>query len=130
MASLKILIADDEPAVLEIMALKLVSAGFDVVSANDGKEAWEKIQSENPDVILLDLNMPHLTGFEVLSHLRNTPPSKKWIPVIIVSAQGEMESLQKGFELQADHYLVKPCRIEDIIKAIRLMIALIPLRNL
>ncbi|MEI7997882.1 MAG: response regulator [Candidatus Omnitrophota bacterium] len=129
MAAFKILIADDEPAVIEIIAHKLTSSGYDVVVALDGKTAWERIQSENPDVVILDLVMPHLDGFSVLSQLRSSPPSKKWIPVVIISALDEVKNMQKSFDLQADHYLIKPCRMEDVLKGIKLMISLIPLRN-
>ncbi len=129
MSVIKVLMADDEANVLEIMARKIASAGFEVVTASDGKQAWEKIQSENPDVVLLDLMMPLMDGFALLSQLRTNPPSKKWIPVIIISAMDEVQNMQKSFDLQADHYLIKPCRIEDILKAVKLMISLIPLRN-
>jgi len=66
----------------------------------------------------------------VLSRLRQNPPTKRWQPVIIISAQNELESFQKGMNLEADHYLTKPCQIEDILKAIRLMLSLIPQRNI
>lgn len=129
MSAIKVLMADDEPAVLEIMAKKIANCGFQVITAVNGKEAWEKIQKEIPDIVLLDLTMPEMDGFSVLSKLRSDPPSKKWIPVIIISALGEMQNLQKTFDLQADHYLVKPCKIDDIIKAMNIMMSLIPLRN-
>ncbi len=129
MAAIKILMADDEFAVLEIMAKRIANSGYDVIKASNGKEAWEKIQQENPDIILLDLVMPEMDGYSVLSKLRSSPPSKKWIPVIIISALGEMQSVQKTLDLQADHYLIKPCKLEDIIKAIKVMMTLIPLRN-
>ena len=82
-----------------------------------------------PDIIILDLNMPKMDGWAVLSQLRQTPPSRRWQPVIIISAQNELESFKKGVTLQADHYLTKPCQIEDVIRAIRLMLSLIPQRN-
>jgi len=115
--------------VLEIMARKIASQGYEVITAKDGQEAWDKIVSDVPDVIILDLNMPKMNGWAVLSLLRQNPPTKRWQPVIIVSAQNELESFQKGVNLEADHYLTKPCQIEDILKAIRLMLALIPQRN-
>ena len=127
--AIKVLLADDEASILDIMAKKVGSVGYDVIAAKDGEEAWKKIVSESPDVIVLDLTMPKMDGWEVLRELRTNPPSKKWQPVIIVSALREMQNLQRGFDLEADHYLTKPCRIEDVIKAIRLMVALIPLRN-
>ncbi len=129
MAKFKVLMADDEPAILEIMAKKVEMSGYDIVTAKDGQEAWEKIISECPDIILLDLTMPRKTGLEVLKELRENPPSSKWQPVIIVSAHREFEDMQEGFSLEADHYLTKPCGIEDIIKAIQLMAQLIPQRK-
>jgi DNA-binding response OmpR family regulator len=125
----KILIADDEVDVLEILAKRLMQAGYEVVSAHDGEEAWKKIQSELPDVIVLDLTMPKKDGLEVIKLLREKPPTKKFQPVIIVSGRKELEDLKKGYDLEADHYLVKPCTVEEILKAIRLMIALIPRRQ-
>jgi len=70
-----------------------------------------------------------MDGWAVLSQLRQNPPTKRWLPVIIVSAQNELESFRKGVDLEADHYLTKPCPIEDILKAIRLMLSLIPQRS-
>jgi CheY-like chemotaxis protein len=125
---IKILIADDEEVVVEILARKIASQGYEVITAKDGQEAWDKIVSEVPDIILLDLNMPKMDGWAVLSRLRHDPPTKRWQPVIIISTTGEIESFQKGMSLQADHYLTKPCQIEDVLKAIRLMLSLIPQR--
>ena len=125
----KVLIADDENAILEITAKKVQEAGYDVVTARDGQEAWEKIQAEVPDVIVLDLCMPKKDGFEVLRDVRHSPSSAKWQPVIIVSAMGEIESVEKGFALEADHYLVKPCDADAVLQAIRLMAGLIPERK-
>jgi len=124
--NLKILIADDELEVLDIMAEKIAAQGYAVVKAKDGEEAWEKIQSDSPDMILLDLNMPKMNGFEVLQALRQHPPSKKWQPVIIVSTRGELEDIQKGLSLEAEHYISKPCSMEGILKSIKLMAKLIP----
>ena len=124
--SLKILIADDETEILEIMAKKIAERGYVVVTAADGEEAWEKIQSESPDIIVLDLNMPKRNGFEVLKELREHPPEEKWQPVIIVSARTELDDIKKGLSLEADHYLVKPCSVEYILMAIKLMTSLIP----
>ncbi len=129
MDKVKILVVDDEPAILEIMAKKIAREGFEVIIASDGAAAWAKIQSETPDIIVLDRTMPEMDGFTVLKMLRETPPNKKWIPVIIVSALGEVKDLEEGMALQADHYLVKPCPVEEIVKGIRLMLSLIPMRR-
>lgn len=129
MNTVKVLIADDEKDVLEIMEKKIAAAGYIVVTADNGQEAWEKIQSEVPDVILLDLTMPKMDGFEVLKHLRENPPTTKWQPVIIISAHGELENMTKGFSLEADHYITKPCDMEVVLRGIRLMVSLIPQRK-
>ena len=129
MQIVKVLMADDELEILNIMAKKVTLAGFIVITAGDGEEAWEKIQNESPDVIVLDLTMPKMDGFTVLKNLREKPPVNKWQPVIIVSARAELVDLQKGFSLEADHYISKPCSIDDILKGIRLMASLIPQRK-
>ncbi len=111
------------------MARKIASQNYEVITARDGQEAWEKIISTVPDIIISDLKMPKMNGWAVLSQLRQNPPTRRWQPVIIVSAQSDLADFQKGMDLQADHYLTKPCRIEDILKAIRLMLSLVPQRN-
>ncbi len=129
MSKAKVLIADDEPEILDVMVRKVALEGYEVFDAKDGQEAWEKIQKENPDVIVLDITMPHKGGLEVLRDLRKNPSSLKWQPVILVSAHRDLEDLKKGFALEADHYIGKPCRVEDIIKAIKLMLSLAPKRD-
>ena len=129
MQAIKVLLADDETGILEIMARKVARQGYRVVTATDGQQAWDKIVSESPDVIVLDITMPKMSGLEILKKLRSQPSSKKWQPVVLISALGEVQQVQEGFTLEADHYLTKPCSIESVIKAIRMMVALIPMRN-
>ncbi len=129
MENIKILIADDEIDIRELMAKKIARDGYEVIQARDGQEAWELINSQSPDVILLDLTMPRMDGFTVLKNLRARPPSDKFQPVIIVSALDKLDDVRDGLSLGADHYLVKPCHMEDILKAIRLMVSLIPSRK-
>lgn len=123
---IKILMAEDEPDVLAVMSKSIARNGYEVITAVNGEEAWEKIQSESPDVILLDINMPLKNGFDVLKLLRENPTSPKWQPVIIISAQSELNDIQKGYNLEADHYIAKPCQVDDVLKSIRLMVNLIP----
>ena len=129
LSPIKILIADDEEILLEIMVNKISAQGYQVITAKDGQAAWDQIISQSPDVIVLDVTMPKMDGWEVLSRLRTENPSKKWQPVIIVSAETDISKINKGFALEADHYLIKPCRIEDILKSIKLMLALLPQRQ-
>jgi CheY-like chemotaxis protein len=126
---LKVLVADDEPDIVSLMIRQIEKAGYNVISAYDGQEAWDKIVGESPDIILLDLTMPKMDGFAVLERLRAHPPSNKWQPVIIVSARGGLTDMQRGFSLEADHYLTKPCQMEDVVKGINLMATLIPQRK-
>ena len=127
---IKILVVEDEAVILEIMAKKIASQDYEVITARDGQEAWTKIVSDLPDVIISDLNMPKMDGWALLNQLRQNPPVNRWQPFVIVSAQNEIGNFRKGVNLEADHYLTKPCQMEDILKAIRLMLSLIPQRSL
>ena len=73
--------------------------------------------------------MPKMDGFAVLKNIREKPPTGKWQPVIIISARTDLDDMKKGFSLEADHYITKPCNIADILKAIKLMTNLIPQRK-
>lgn len=123
--SYKILVVDDERDVVEPLKNRLTREGYDVLTAYDGEEALSMVNTDNPDIILLDLIMPKLNGFDVLKEVRRSH-TDKWRPVIIVSAQRELDSIRKGYALEADHYLTKPCSMENILRAIETMISLIP----
>jgi DNA-binding response OmpR family regulator len=123
----KILLADDEKDIVETLKSRLTREGYDVTIAADGEEALLKVKENNPDIIILDLMMPKLNGFEVLKKVRENFKDK-WRPIIIVSARTELDSVKQCYDLEADHYLTKPCTIEDILKGIQTMISLIPLR--
>ena len=125
----KILIADDEADTLEVLNKHLTESGYDVITAGDGQAALKKIRENNPDIILLDVIMPKMNGFEVLKELRNNPASKKWQPVIIISVKDEFDSLRKGYNLEADFYITKPLSLEKVSKAIQTMISLLPVRR-
>lgn len=123
----KLLVVDDEKDTVTNLEKVLTKEGYEVGAAYDGEEALQKIKNYNPDIIILDLMMPKLNGFEVLKQIREKY-NDKWRPVIIVSAKGELEDLKKGYSLEADHYLTKPFTIDDLIRGIRIMVSLIPLR--
>ena len=123
----KILVVDDEKDVVESVASGLKRREYDVCVAYDGQAALEQVKEFNPDVILLDLTMPKLNGFEVLKEIREKH-NDRWRPVIIVSAHAELETFRQCYSMEADHYLTKPCTMEHILKGIETMISLIPLR--
>ena len=124
----KLLIVDDDKMLLDMFKEILTHEGYEVVVASDGEEALAKVKETNPDVILLDLVLPKMNGFEVLKEIRQKYKDK-WRPVIILSGQGDLESIKKGYDLEADHYLTKPCPLENLLHGIRTMISLIPMRE-
>lgn len=123
----KILLVDDDKDIAERLASKLKKEGYGPVLAFDGQQALEKVASDDPDIIILDLMLPKLNGFEVLQEVRKNH-NQRWRPVIIVSSCEELESFKKGYDLEADHYIIKSGNFEDILRGIKTMISLIPHR--
>jgi DNA-binding response OmpR family regulator len=105
-SSKKILIIEDDVFLNELMAKKLIEEGFDVIKAVNGEEGLEMAQQERPDLILLDLILPGMDGFEILEKIKEEPETSA-IPVIILSNLGQREDIEKGFDLGADDYLIK-----------------------
>lgn len=123
----KLLLVDDEKDTVETLARRLLKEGYEVVTAYDGEEALRQVAAMDPDVVLLDLMMPKLNGFEVLKEIREKY-NTKWRPVVIISGTGDLNAVKKSYTMDADHYLAKPCSIEQVLTAVRTMISLIPLR--
>jgi DNA-binding response OmpR family regulator len=102
-----ILVAEDQQHVRSLIEYKLRNSGFVVVSAEDGKAALQKAQEIIPDLILLDVMMPLMTGFEVLGALKKNEKTRG-IPILMVTAQSKEDEVLKGLELGADDYITKP----------------------
>src|SRR5690606_9262787 len=102
-----ILIVDDQPELAQMMTDLLDDAGYQARSAGNGREALADIQQEQPDLVLLDVNMPELDGFEVAAMLKSDPATAT-IPIIMVSAQEGRASRLIGLESGAEDYLAKP----------------------
>jgi len=117
----KILIIEDDKFLRELIAQKLIKEEYDISEAADGEEGIKKIEEEKPDLILLDLILPGIDGFEVLSQMKNKPALSS-IPVIILSNLGQKEDVEKGLKLGAVDYLIKahftPAEIIDKIKIV------------
>jgi two-component system response regulator VicR len=124
----KLLVVDDDKDAVETLEKRLSQEGYKVAVAFDGEEALLKIKEVDPDIILLDLMLPKLNGFEVLKEVREKYKDK-WRPIIIISAETDLEAVKKSYNLEADHYLTKPCTMDNILRGIRTMISLIPLRT-
>ena len=103
----KVLIVDDEPFNVDYLVQELEDSNYQLITASNGREALDKIQSEQPDLVLLDLTMPVLDGFAVLAHLKADPLLRD-IPVIITSAANDSRSIVKGLKQGAEDYLTKP----------------------
>jgi len=102
----KILIIEDDKFLRELISMKLQKEGYTIVEAVDGEEGEKKIREEKPDLILLDLILPGIDGFEVLSRIKEDPTVSS-IPVIILSNLGQKEEIEKGLKLGAIDFLVK-----------------------
>ena len=103
----KILIADDEPDILEIVQYNLIKEGYDVVTAKDGDEALTRAKSQHPDLIILDIMMPRKNGVEVCEILRSQPAFKSTL-IIFLTALNDENSQIRGLETGADDYVSKP----------------------
>ena len=103
----KILLVDDEPFNIDYLEQELEESKYITIAATNGKEALEQVQAESPDLVLLDIMMPIMDGFEVLARLKDDPATRD-IPVIIISADSHMHSVVKGIQLGAEDYLPKP----------------------
>lgn len=104
--SKKILIIEDDKFLRELIARKLTDEGFDILEAVEGEEGIKKIREEKPDLVLLDLILPGIDGFEVLSRMK-VEPNLASIPVIILSNLGQREEVERGLKLGASDYLIK-----------------------
>jgi len=103
----KILTVDDERHIVRLVQVTLERAGYQVVVAFDGKEALKKVDSERPDLIVLDVMMPYMDGFEVLKQLKSNPATKD-IPVIMLTAKAQDADVFRGWASGVDLYLTKP----------------------
>ncbi len=115
MAMGKVLVADDDKNICELLRLYLVKEGFQVVLAGDGEEALARFTAENPDIILLDVMMPRLDGWQVCREIRK----KSECPIIMITAKGETFDKVLGLELGADDYVVKPFETKEIVARIK-----------
>lgn len=111
----KILAVDDEQRMVRFIQLNLEQDGFEVVTAYNGKDALEQVRTQLPDLILLDIMMPDINGFDVLKKIREVNN----VPVIMLTAKGEEDDRIQGLELGADDYITKPFSPRELVSRIR-----------
>jgi len=122
MARAKVLVVDDEEYIQHILNFSFGAEGYEVITASDGEEAIAKAKREKPDVIVLDIMMPKMDGYEACKRLKSDPETKA-IPVILLTAKGREADRRLGSEAGADDYVVKPFspgrlieRVEGMLK--------------
>jgi two-component system KDP operon response regulator KdpE len=111
----KVLIVDDDSVLAELVAYNLGAEGFEVLTAHDGQEGLRKFYHERPDLVVLDVTMPKLNGYEVLQRIRELSD----VPIIMLTAQGREQDVVHGFELGVDDYVTKPFRVKEFVARVR-----------
>lgn len=117
----KILIVDDDPDIVKIIKMRLVYEGFEVIEAYEGLEGLEKARSQKPDLIVLDLLMPRITGFEILKILK-VDEQYKHIPILVLTGQSEKCYQKFGMALGANDYMCKPFVTEELVRRVKGMV--------
>lgn len=116
--ALKILVCDDERHIVRLIQVNLERQGYQVVTAFDGKEGLEKIRSEKPNLVVLDVMMPYMDGFEVLKSLRREPETEN-LPVIMLTAKAQDKDVFEGYHYGADMYLTKPFNPMELVTFVK-----------
>lgn len=111
----KILVADDEANIIKLLRLYLREAGYEVVAARDGREALERFRAEAPDLVVLDLMMPYLNGFDVCTEIRKESD----VPVIMLTARSDDVDKIVGLEMGADDYITKPFNPREVVARVK-----------
>ena len=118
----KILIAEDERDIRDLVAFTLRFAGHEVVAASNGEEAVQLAPKENPDLILMDVRMPRMTGYDACRIIK-AEPTLKDIPVVFLSAKGQESEIQTGLEVGAEEYLLKPFAPDQLTERVKVILA-------
>lgn len=113
----KVVIVDDDREIVELLSLALKPKGYKIITAFDGVEGVEQVQKQKPDLILLDVNLPRISGWQVQEILGSNPATAS-IPVILLTVKGMVRDVEEGLSRGAKGYFTKPFDIERVIKKI------------
>jgi DNA-binding response OmpR family regulator len=118
----KIVIAEDEPDIRDLIAFTLRFAGYEVVTGSNGEEGYELTRKEKPDLVMMDVRMPKMTGYEACKKIK-ADPDIAHIPVIFLSAKGQETEISSGLDSGAEEYLLKPFAPDQLTERIRAVLA-------
>jgi DNA-binding response OmpR family regulator len=114
----KVVIAEDEPDIRELIRFTLEFAGYEVFAGGNGEEGYELTKREKPDLVMMDVRMPKMTGYEACRKIK-ADPELKHIPVVFLSAKGQDAEIQSGLEAGAEEYLLKPFAPDQLTERVR-----------
>ena len=114
-----IMIVDDEPGVRDLLRDTLRIAGFETIEADNGMSALTVLRSHKPELIIIDINMPLMDGFELVERLRSTGDQ---VPVLMLTARGDQQDISRGLTIGADDYVIKPFGLEELILRVKAII--------
>ena len=117
----QVLVVDDEPNILLSLEFLMQQAGFDVTTAADGENALERIDAGLPDLLLLDISLPGISGFDVLERLRTADATRR-LPIIMLTAHGREVEREKGMALGADDYITKPFSTQALVEKVKTLL--------
>lgn len=118
----KVLVVDDEPNIVLSLEFLMQQAGFEVVTAEDGESAMSRVQEGAPDLVLLDISLPGISGFDVLERLRGDTAHAR-LPIIMLTAHGREVEREKGLALGADDYVTKPFSTQALVEKVKSLLS-------
>jgi DNA-binding response OmpR family regulator len=122
MSRRKILVVDDDPDIYIIVQTNLEAAGYEVVGASNGAEGLRKVREENPDLVILDVLMPEMDGWEVLAQIE-ADPRTAGMPVIMLTCKSEDTDILRGLEEGAVEYVTKPFYPENLVASVKILLS-------
>lgn len=114
----KILVIEDDPVIQMLISQTLRREGYEIVTASDGSEGLRKVKETQPNLVVLDISMPGLDGYQVCHYLRQDPATAN-LPIIMVTAMARPSDQRRGFETGADDYLPKPFSLADLVTRVQ-----------
>jgi DNA-binding response OmpR family regulator len=119
---MRVLVADDDPDIRALVTIKLKRSGFDVIDVGDGQAALDGVREQPPDLVIVDLMMPKMSGIEVCQALR-ADPATAGIPVIMLTARAQESDVARGFAQGADDYIIKPFSPRELASRVQAVMA-------